>query len=310
MPARLKALDKELEFVLEDFNLIGRSNDATIRVTDGGVSRQHATIRRDGNLFWLADLGSANGSYVNDVAISTARALRHGDRIQLGTLNFLFDHDESEGEGKKSSSSTQVFNTIALPVKKLRATLLVGDLRNFTSISAKLSADQVADMLREWYADCERILKSRGAIIDKFIGDGVFAYWGTTDDETRRRATEAAMLLSSPEASNSPTRKMLRDEKDLEVHCHVGMNIGEVALGAMGRGVNTAVGEAVNVTFRIESLTRKLKQPVLVSEAFLAGWDGAEENYAPAGTHEVKGQPEPVTVFALKESSGGGVIIE
>ncbi len=310
MPARLKALEKELEFVLEDFNLIGRSNDATIRVTDGGVSRQHATIRRDGNLYWLADLGSANGSYVNDVAISTARALRHGDRIQLGTLNFLFDHDESDGEGAKSASSTQVFNTIALPVKKLRATLLVGDLRNFTSISAQLSADQVADMLREWYADCERILKSRGAIIDKFIGDGVFAYWGTTDAETHRRATEAAMLLSSPEASNSPTRKMLRDEKNLEVYCHVGLNIGEVALGAMGRGVNTAVGEAVNVTFRIESLTRKLKQPVLVSEAFLDGWDGAEEFYAPAGTHEVKGQPEPVTVYALKQSEGGGVIVE
>lgn len=300
MPARLKALDKELEYVLEDFNLVGRSNDATIRVTDGGVSRQHATIRRDGNLYWLADLGSANGSYVNDVAISTARALRHGDRIQFGTLNFIFDHDETDGTGKATASSTQVFNTIALPVKKLKATLFVGDLRNFTSISAKLSADQVADMLREWYADCERILKSRGAIIDKFIGDGVFAYWGSCDDDTRRLATEAATLLSSPTESESPTRKKLREEKGIEVHCHVGLNIGEVALGAMGRGVNTAVGEAVNVTFRIESLTRKLKQPVLASEAFLSGWDQAGEFYVPAGTHEVKGQPEPVTVFALR----------
>jgi adenylate cyclase len=302
MPARLKALDKDLEYVLEDFNLIGRSNDATIRVTDGGVSRQHATIRRDGTLFWLADLGSANGSYVNDVAITTARALRHGDRIQFGTLNFMFDHDDSEGNGPATASSTQVFHTIALPVKKLKATLLVGDLRNFTSISAKLSADQVADLLREWYADCERILKSRGAIIDKFIGDGVFAYWGATDDDTKRLATEAAMELSSPEASDSPTRKKLKEEKGLEVHCHVGLNIGEVALGAMGRGVNTAVGEAVNVTFRIESLTRKLKQPVLTSDAFLEGWSQSADYYVPAGTHEVKGQPEPVTVFSLKNA--------
>ena len=72
MAASLKTPDLSEEFLLEDFNLIGRSQDATIRMTDNGVSRQHATIRRDGRLYWLSDLGSANGSFVNDVAVTTA----------------------------------------------------------------------------------------------------------------------------------------------------------------------------------------------------------------------------------------------
>lgn len=298
MSASLRTPDFVEEYLLEDFNLIGRSQDATIRLTDGGVSRQHATIRRDGRLYWLADLGSANGCYVNDVAISTARALRHGDRLQFGTTVFIFDNEETDST-KDLASQTQVLRTIALPVKTVKATLLVGDLRNFTAISAQLTAEEVASMLREWYADCEAILKPRGAIIDKFIGDGVFAYWPAIDVESRSRATEAARLLCQPEVSHSPTRTWMRDNLGVVVQCNVGLNIGEVALGAMGRGVNTAVGEAVNVTFRIESLTRKLEVPVLASANFVGGWEEGARHFMPAGIHAVKGQPEPVEVYAL-----------
>ena len=297
MPAYLRAQDRGLEFSLEDFNLLGRSQDASIRLTDGGVSRQHATIRRDGNLYWLADLGSANGSFVNDVAVTTARALRHGDRIQVGACVFVFETVDATPAAEPSG--TQMLHTVALPMRTVKATLLVGDLRNFTALSARLSAEQVAAMLREWYADCERILKPRGAIIDKFIGDGVFAYWAGDSAEVRAQATEAARLLSGPTAGDSPVRTQLREQMNLEVHCHIGMNIGDVALGAMGRGVNTAVGEEVNVTFRIESLTRTLQVPVLVSASFIQGWPDGLRHYRPAGIHPVKGQPEPVEVYAL-----------
>jgi adenylate cyclase len=61
----------------------------------------------------------------------------------------------------------------------------------------------------------------------------------------------------------------------------------------------TAVGEAVNVTFRIESLTRKLQVPVLASASFLQGWQPGFELYQNAGVHAVKGQPEPVEVYSL-----------
>jgi adenylate cyclase len=299
MSALLKSMEKNLEITLEDFNLIGRSPDASIRLVDGGVSRQHATIRRDGQLYWVSDLGSANGSFVNDVAVTTTRALRHGDRVQFGTSNFVFEDANAEAASEQTSSSTQALHTIALPVKTIKATLLVGDLRNFTSISAQLSAEEVAAMLREWYSQCEKVLKSRGATIDKFIGDGVFAYWPGDDHISRDKATEAAKILSNPHADDSPKRKWLKENMNIEVHCHIGLNVGDVALGAMGRGVTTAVGEAVNVTFRIESLTRKLQVPVLASAAFMNGWAAGQELYQNAGIHAVKGQPEPVEVYSL-----------
>lgn len=302
MAAALRDAGNGRVFPLEEFNLIGRSHDATIRLDDAGISRQHATIRREGRLFWLTDLGSANGSYVNDVAVNTARVLRAGDRIQLGTSAFVFDQDESDTTREiTGGGKTQMLSTLNLPVKTASITLLVGDLRDFTKISAQLTAEEVAAMLREWYADCEGILKPRGAIIDKFMGDGVFAYWPHTDAETRARATESARLLYRAIGSHSPTRKWLQENMGITVQCHVGLNIGEVALGAMGRGVNTAVGEAVNVTFRIESLTRKLEKPVLASADFLEDWPEGQELYEHAGVHPVKGQPDPVEVYSLRE---------
>ncbi len=299
MAATLKIEETGEVFPLQDFNLIGRSQDATIRLLDTGVSRQHATIRRDGRTFWLADLGSANGSYVNEVVVSTARALRHNDHLRFGATVFVFDHGESDITKELSGTRTQVIHTVAMPVKSIKATLLVGDLKDFTAISAQLTAEEVAAMLREWYADCESILKSRGATIDKFIGDGVFAYWPSADDETRAQATEAARLLSGPPVTPSPTRRWLRENLGINVTCHVGLNIGSVALGAMGRGVSTAVGEAVNVTFRIEALTRKLAVPVLASAAFVQGCSAVGPLYSSLGTHALKGQPDPVEVYAL-----------
>jgi adenylate cyclase len=163
-----------------------------------------------------------------------------------------------------------------------------------------LSAEQVAALLREWYADCEQILKPRGATIDKFMGDGVFAYWTDVDPLTRANAAECARLLSRQEASQSLTRKTLLRNRGIVVQCNVGLHIGEVAFGSMGRGVNTAVGEAVNVTFRIESLTRKLLQPVLASAAFVQGWPDADNVFDYQGIHPVKGQPVPVEVYSLR----------
>jgi len=58
MGAILKAADNSgAEYPLDDFNLVGRSQDATIRLQDAGISRQHATLRREGAHWWITDFG-------------------------------------------------------------------------------------------------------------------------------------------------------------------------------------------------------------------------------------------------------------
>ncbi len=304
MGTHLKSLTSGQAYDLEEFNLIGRSEEATIRIDDTGVSRQHATIRREGGHFWLVDLGSANGTYVNDTALTTARVLRDGDRVQFGANLLLFCQDDgAPHDATEIGMSTQVLRRAPVKMVTRPVTLLVADLRGFTALSAQLAADEVADILREWYADCNSIMRQRGATIDKFIGDCVFAYWHGTEPDIRAQAVEAARALRNSEGSGtSPARLMLKAQKNISLDCRIGLHVGEAAMGAMGKGINTALGDSVNLVFRIESLTRQLDTGVLASAAFVVDWEQGRDLFEPRGSHEVKGHPDKVEVFSMKEA--------
>jgi pSer/pThr/pTyr-binding forkhead associated (FHA) protein len=68
---------------------IGRSSDNDVVLDDVTVSRKHANIRRAGERFELIDLGSLNGTYVNNNSIARA-TLNSGDEIQFGKFHMLF----------------------------------------------------------------------------------------------------------------------------------------------------------------------------------------------------------------------------
>jgi adenylate cyclase len=300
VPAVIRELESGELYELGDVSLIGRGDAATVRLADGSVSRQHATIRFEAPNFWLVDLGSANGTFVNGTAVTAARALRHGDRLQFGKAVLVFeDGGVAATPEPVISERTQIARFAPEPSRNVPATIMVADLKGFTAICSTLSSGQVADLLREWYADCDLILKRYGASIDKFIGDCVFAYWHGTEPDLRMKAVQAAQALRAIEqVPASPTRMLLAASHGIRLDCRVGIHLGQMAVGSMGKGINTALGDAVNIAFRIEGLTRATGEPILVSAAFLEGWEAAGRLFEPCGTHAIKGHPDPIEVFA------------
>lgn len=300
MPAILRDLTSGEIHRLADFTLIGRGDGATLRLSDAGISRQHATIRRENLDYWLVDLGSANGSFVNDTALTATRVLKHGDRIRLGNSNLVFHQSETAAVAEPlEHARTEISIPSSTSIVSEELTLFVADLRGFTRMSELLAADQVAELLREWYADCQAILRQHGASIDKFIGDSVFAYWHGVEPDTRRRALGAAMQLRSVEVDPvTPTRVHLFADKGISLDCRIGMHVGMVAMGPMGKGISTALGDAVNTVFRIEGLTRAVGEPLLVSAAFVDGLESDGVAFRSCGSHQVKGRAEPIEVFA------------
>ncbi|MEJ2733558.1 MAG: VWA domain-containing protein [Anaerolineae bacterium] len=69
---------------------IGRARDNQIIVDDPTVSRHHAWIKSEGERFLIFDIGSANGTYVNDEKIDAPRPLEHGDLVRFGDAEFVF----------------------------------------------------------------------------------------------------------------------------------------------------------------------------------------------------------------------------
>jgi adenylate cyclase len=275
-----------------EFEIIGRSQTVSIPLADSGVSRQHASIQSINGQHWLTDLGSSNGSFVNDVAVTNPTALRHGDKLRIGTVELRY---ENEAEARTSKAEFEVQETRFVPAPTSRLTLLVGDLQQFSSISERESAERVAAILREFYAGCEQTLVARGAVIDKFMGDGVFAYWHGDRADVRARAAECARALTH--ADLSQTWRRLRASAGGELHCNVGLHVGEVALGVLSRGVSTAVGEAVNTVFRVQGLTRSLGVPIVATDAFLEDWPAGQGHFRYAGQHPIKGYAQPVGIW-------------
>ncbi|NBI05857.1 FHA domain-containing protein [Senegalia massiliensis] len=73
---------------------IGRSNGNKITIKDPYISKEHAQIIKDKDAYFLEDLNSANGTYVNNIKINNAIKLSSGDTITIGRINFLFVIEE------------------------------------------------------------------------------------------------------------------------------------------------------------------------------------------------------------------------
>src|ERR1041385_7086816 len=81
--------------------IIGRQAGATLQISNASVSRRHAMIEKDGEKFFIADLGSRNGTFVNDLPIKK-RELQHGDRVRIGESQFFFLFEDTDEPARTS----------------------------------------------------------------------------------------------------------------------------------------------------------------------------------------------------------------
>jgi hypothetical protein len=73
--------------------VLGRGDQAEIRLEDPFASARHARVYEQGNIVVIEDLGSTNGTYLNEELLETARPLHPGDRVRIGDSEFAFEVD-------------------------------------------------------------------------------------------------------------------------------------------------------------------------------------------------------------------------
>lgn len=252
-------------------------------------------IRRQDDGYWLFDLGSFNGSYLNGARVTAARLLKDGDVLNFADHEFRFCQD---GSVLQEFSMEMASSTIAL-IRSKAVIILVSDIQGFTSLSEQLSPDDLAQVIGSWYSDCEIILSKYGATVDKFIGDCVLAYWTDVTEINLTNSVRAAQELLASCHKIYELKKDVFDSVGQKFGAGVALHTGKVAYGGMSQGEFTLVGDPVNLTFRIESLTRTLDREVLTTSEFMNAAPAMRELADNLGIQQVKGRAEPVEIWGF-----------
>jgi adenylate cyclase len=239
------------EHVLQGNCSIGRAALNTIVLESAKVSRLHAIIHSErAGAFWLVDLGSSNGTFLNKRRIHEPVQLRDNDQITVGGNAFTFRQARDTSDRPKSTAPPL---TLREAIEDVPCWLLVADIKNFTELSRKLVSGKLATLVSSWLATCKQIIEKHGGMVNKYLGDGILAYW--PDNECDATDIVAVIAALKKEQSRSPGFRFV-------------LHFGLVAIGGVSSAKEeTLIGSEVNLVFRLEKLAGSLGEECAVSNA-------------------------------------------
>ncbi len=181
-------------------------------------------------------------------------------------------------------------------------TAFFSDIRGFTSISEQMAPQAVTTLLNQYFTPMTRIVVEHKGLVDKYMGDGLAAMWNApvdVDDHPAQGARAALQMLKSLERLNG----IWRANKQLpvpEIKIGIGLHTAEARVGNFGSEDHleySMLGDMVNLTSRLESLTKQYGATIIISEQTRERIPDFAA--VPLGAFTVKGRTDPTVIFAL-----------
>lgn len=196
----------------------------------------------------------------------------------------------------------------AAPLERRQLTVMLCDLVGWTSLSLKLDAEELTEVVRAYRQRCGAIIDAHGGTVAQYVGDAVMAYFGyprAHEDDAERAIRAALAIVSAPRSAPGAAASDV----------HIGIATGEVVVGNLGgagrplatgaaaaaaREEISAVGSAPNLAARLQALAEPGRVVVSEQTRRLAG--GIFE-YADLGRHRLKGFDDPVQAWEVTGES-------
>ena len=269
--------------------VIGRSRQSQVVLPDPHISRRHTLIQQQNDReYWLVDLGSSNGTRLNGRRLVQPCRLKMGDLISVQEYEFRFGEiPRQEDDGSEQGVNTQITQVRTnLVVDSLTCWMFLVDIEGSTRLFQEVPSDELSQIVGGWLADCRNEIESVGGVVNKYLGDGLFAYIVEEADAASRVRQLAAIMAQRQGARNPPFRIVI--------------HFAQVSVGnASAYGEENLFGSEMNFVFRFEKVAGKLKLPIALSDAASRRWVNADE-LTPLGEHPVPGFDGLHPVFEVK----------
>jgi class 3 adenylate cyclase len=175
--------------------------------------------------------------------------------------------------------------------------VLFADIRDFTTRSETLSPEVLIALLNRYFEEVTGAIHRHDGTVDKFIGDGIMAFFGAPKalDNPSAAAVAAAQEML---ARLGKFNEVLQQEGQAPIRIGIGLHAGDAVVGHVGstsRHEYTAIGDTVNLASRIEGLTKEVGYPLVCSESVVKALD-VPIGFVNLGARPIKGHT-PVVVY-------------
>lgn len=303
---RLEQGDRSISLTRSSAWTVGRNEDSAIVLNDTWASRNHAILQIMESKFYVIDLGSSNGTFVNGQRVNIPIVLSNGDKITFGTTEAQIFFDQvSEQLKVLEVPDPEKKRTFMLRQRQL-ITVLVIDIRDFTVLTRRLEEQVLSQMIGTWFAKATEIIKNHGSWLDKYIGDAVMAVWvhKEVSGDIKVDPQEMLQVFQALYALYKMSDE-LNSQFSLPFRLRVGagVNTGNAILGQLGAGNRpeyTAIGDPVNLAFRLESATKEIGTDIAIGEDTYQYCP--ESQLLPFSQHQLmlKGYEIPTNMYAGK----------
>ena len=191
--------------------------------------------------------------------------------------------------------------SLVLGGERRHISIFFSDVQGFTSISERLSPEELTSLLNDYLSQMTDILLESGGTIDKYEGDAIIAFWNAPVElhDHGRRAVEAMIRCQEKLAQLRP---QLEQRAGRPFYMRVGINTGDAVVGNMGSSSRfdyTMLGDSVNLAARLEGLNKQFGTYSMCSAASKeeALAFGTELRFRELARVAVVGKKEAVTVF-------------
>jgi adenylate cyclase len=192
----------------------------------------------------------------------------------------------------------------AAEAREAELTILFTDIVGFTTLSENMSARETARHLNEHFAILVAAVEAEGGTVDKFIGDGMLAFWGAPD--VRHDHAAAAVKAARRMAASLHGANLVAAQKGLPtMRMRIGIHTGPAVVGNVGaldRWNYTVVGDTVNITDRLQSLGREVgasDEIIILASAETIKHLPDEADKSPVGSVELRGRIGRLDIWKL-----------